>query len=59
MSPTDLHRVDANLLAQDEQKADDEAPSTHSPRTFVAFWACYLGLLIVVIGLLVHHFVAR
>ena len=51
-------RMPLHRAGVEAQPADDEAPQ-RSPRAFVAFWACYLGLLIVVVGLLVHHFVAR
>jgi len=72
MEPTSLHRVDSGHLGacrraatpevsgeqveRDEQQA--QPPCDKDPRAFRIFWGAYLGLLIVMVGLVVTHCVA-
>lgn len=42
-----------------DQAGEAEPPRERAPRALVAFWGCYLGLLIVLVGLIVHHLIAR
>lgn len=72
MDPTSLHRVDSGHLSASRKTAcaesDAEQPSHDAreaqasgdkdPRAFRIFWGSYLGLLIVMVGLVLTHCVA-
>ncbi len=59
LEPMPLHRGVLRSRAGEEEGDAEPPQREHAPRAFIAFWGCYLGLLIVLAGLIVYHLIAR